>query len=122
MTDQTAGYHEIEHTADWQLEIWAPDVAGLLEQAARGMYTLAGAQLSADQRINKSLSCAYEDIEDLLVTFISELIYWLESEGLVIDKYKLKIDDKRLSAELQGTYFQSLEKEIKAVTYHQLHV
>ena len=35
--DLSAGYREIEHTADWELEVWAPDLAALLEQAARGM-------------------------------------------------------------------------------------
>ena len=42
--ETTAGYRELEHTADWALEFWAPNFTELLEQAARGMYSLAGAQ------------------------------------------------------------------------------
>jgi SHS2 domain-containing protein len=41
-SNQVAGYREREHTADWELEVWAPDLPRLLEQAARGMYRLAG--------------------------------------------------------------------------------
>ena len=40
-----AGYRELEHTADWELEAWADDLPGLLEQAARGMYALSGVRL-----------------------------------------------------------------------------
>ena len=42
MTVPPHGYREIEHTADWELKVWAPDLRGLLEQAARGMYALSG--------------------------------------------------------------------------------
>jgi len=28
---EAAGYRIIEHTADWQIEAWAPDLTGLLE-------------------------------------------------------------------------------------------
>ena len=31
MIAEMAGYREVEHTADWELEVWATDLAGLLE-------------------------------------------------------------------------------------------
>ena len=45
MPTQPAGFREKEHTADWELDVWAPDLPALLDQAARGMYWLMGAQL-----------------------------------------------------------------------------
>ncbi|MFC2053874.1 archease, partial [Chloroflexota bacterium] len=36
MKREIAGFREIEHTADWELEVWAPDILELLKQAAIG--------------------------------------------------------------------------------------
>ena len=30
MVGQLAGFRELEHTADWQLEVWAPDLPGVV--------------------------------------------------------------------------------------------
>ena len=38
----------MEHTADWELEVWAEDLSGLLEEAAGGMYELMGVEVSEE--------------------------------------------------------------------------
>jgi hypothetical protein len=60
MTHSTAGFREIEHTADWELEVWAPDLPALLEQAGRGMYALAGVRLALEGRASANLRCAFD--------------------------------------------------------------
>ena len=50
MAKQSSGFREKEHTADWELDVWAPDLPALLEQAARGMYWLMGARLEEGAR------------------------------------------------------------------------
>jgi SHS2 domain-containing protein len=117
-----AGYREIEHTADWELHVWAPDLAALLEQAARGMFALSGAKLKTGDRIERKIELQAEDAETLLVTFLSELLFAAESEGLGFDIYKLHLDGYHLQAELQGAELCGQNKEIKAVTYHRLAV
>jgi RNA-splicing ligase RtcB len=37
-------YRELEHTADWALQVWSPTLEGLFTEAAKGMYTLSGAR------------------------------------------------------------------------------
>ena len=32
MTEYSRGFRENEHTADWALEVWAPDFPGIIEQ------------------------------------------------------------------------------------------
>jgi len=32
VSKENPGYREVEHTADWELEVWAADLPGLLEQ------------------------------------------------------------------------------------------
>ena len=120
MTDQEAGYREIEHTADWELAVWAPDLCTLLEQAGRGMYALAGARLKDAPRQERGFELHGVDAEALLVSFLSELLYITEQEILGFDQYRLNVDGFHLRARLVGAPLASLDKEIKAVTYHNL--
>jgi SHS2 domain-containing protein len=115
-----SGFMEVEHTADWELEVWAPDLAGLLEQAARGMYALAGARLQDGPRQRRSFTLWAIDPERQLVSFLSELLYIGEQERLGFDRYQLALQGDQLHAELEGAVLASLDKEIKAVTYHKL--
>jgi SHS2 domain-containing protein len=120
MVDQLAGFRELEHTADWQLEVWAPDLPALLEQSARGMYALTGARLQVGPRLNRGLDLPMKDPESLLVTFLAELLFLEEQEGLAFDAFNLQIDGGLLHADLGGARLVSIDKEIKAVTYHNL--
>jgi SHS2 domain-containing protein len=116
----TAGYREVDHTADWELHVWAPDLVGLLEQAARGMYHLEGASILPEPRRTRDFELLFHDPESLLVDFLAELLFLAENEGLGFDQFDLAITGDRLQAKLTGAPFASLAKEIKAVTYHNL--
>jgi SHS2 domain-containing protein len=117
------GFREHPHTADWELEVWAPDLPGLLEQSARGMYALSGMRLQSGLRHNRSITMDSEDAESLLVRFLTELLWLEQEEGIGFDVFKIRLDDQyKLHAELSGSAIATLEKEIKAVTYHNLAV
>jgi SHS2 domain-containing protein len=122
MSKQPAGFREHEHTADWELEVWAPDLSGLLEQAALGMYQLSGTHLAGSPRLVTDIRLRSPDIESLLVEFLQELLYLGEVEGLGFDKFDIAIDNLSLMAKLTGSPITSIQKEIKAVTYHNLKV
>jgi SHS2 domain-containing protein len=120
--DANAGFREIEHTADWELEVWAPDMPALLEQAARGMYALSGVQLKSESRVSRSFNLEMFDEESLLVDFLNELLWILEGESLAFDHFQLQIEEGNLKTVLQGAPVASLKKEIKAVTFHNLQI
>jgi SHS2 domain-containing protein len=117
------GFQERAHTADWELEVWAPDFPALLEQSARGMYALSGLQLQSGAPQTRLITLHGEDAESLLVRFLTELL-WIEQEhGLGFDDYSITVDGQfNLQAELHGSAIANLDKEIKAVTYHNLAV
>ena len=123
-----AGYREIEHTADWELEVWAPDFPGLLEQAARGMQHLAGLRLQAGPVSRLELQLTAADAESLLVTFLGELLFSIEQHQSGFSDFELQINQLpggaglELLANMQGQPLLALDKEIKAVTYHRLEV
>lgn len=127
MDDRGFGFTEIEHTADWALKVWAPDLSLLFAQAAVGMYWLMETSLKSSPRIERSLVMEGVDPETLLVGFLSELLYLGESEGLGFNQFEVAFQDTglpagKLSAVIVGAPIATQKKEIKAVTYHNLEV
>lgn len=122
MNQPPAGYREIEHTADWQLEVWAPDLPLLFEQAALGMYELSGTGLESQPHVSEELWLEAPDEEGLLVEFLTELLFLGESQSLAFDDFTIQIESHKLYARLSGAPIKSQSKEIKAVTYHNLEI
>ncbi len=122
MKSPPPGHREIEHTADWELEVWAPDLPALMEEAARGMYELMGVEVSEESRCHRQIELLADDHEQLLVSFLGELLFLVEDEDLAFDGFLLTVDDTSLVARLEGGSIVSRSKEIKAVTYHRLEI
>ena len=117
------GFREHPHTADWELEVWAPNLPSLLEQAARGMYALSGMRLEASPSREYSIALHSADAESLLVRFLTELLWVEQEQKLGFADFSIKVeDDCDLRADLRGSTIANLDKEIKAVTYHNLAV
>jgi len=116
------GYSEIEHTADWELHVWAPDLTTLLEIAARGMYDLSNTELAAGSREMCEFVIPFVDRETLLVDFLAELLFLSEDEGIAFDDYQLRLNSGILKVKASGGPIQNQAKEIKAVTYHGLQI
>jgi len=110
----------VEHTADWELEVWAPNMAGLLEEAASGMVELMEVEVSDESRCHRQLEIAADDREQLLVSFLEELLFIADSENVAFDGFMLSLHEGCLLARLEGGSIVSRSKEIKAVTFHQL--
>ncbi len=117
-----SGFVERPHTADWALEVWAPDLASLLEESARGMYSLMEARLQAAPRVRTRLALQAGDRESLLVAFLSELLYLSEQQRVGFDRFRLTLEGNSLGAELEGALLQGPLKPIKAVTFHNLSI
>lgn len=117
------GFREHAHTADWELEVWAPDLPSLLEQAALGMLALSGVKLQAGSTQERSLKLAAPDRESLLVRFLTELLWLEQDEHLGFDRFSIRLEGEyHMVAQLNGATITSMDKEIKAVTYHNLAV
>lgn len=117
-------YREIDHTADWAMQVWAPNLMDLFLDAARGMYALTGAEPApAAQPVSRRLELQAPDCEALLVTWLQELLYLTESEGLLLAEAQLEaLTPTRLQAEVQMCRLGHLHKMIKAVTFHNLSI
>ena len=122
MIDKTAGYREIPHTADWELLVWAPDMAALMVKAAEGMYALSGTSLAEGPRSSQQFEFPYLDRESLLVDFLSELLFYAEDQELGFDQFDIDFSETRCAVQTRGAPILEQAKEIKAVTYHKMQV
>jgi len=117
-----AGFEELPHTADRALRVWAPDLAALFGEAARGMNALMGVKLAPQPRKTRVYGTQASDPESLLVAFLSELLYAIESERLAFDQFEIHLEEDRLQVDMSGAPIQSLTGFIKAVTFHHLSI
>jgi len=124
MEPQKQGYIEIEHTADWAMHVWAPDLVSLLAQAAIGMYALSQTHLAEDSRLTRKFEIPYQDCESLVVDFLSELLFYGEDEGIGFDSFNIEADVTtcQYRFDVHGAPIVTQGKEIKAVTFHGMKV
>jgi len=116
------GFEEISHTADWSVRVWAQDLPSLFVEAARAMNSLAGTVPGTGARLKRTFKAEAPDPESLLVAFLSELVYYQEQENLTFDTFDLRVTGEWLKAEMDGSQIASVDKAIKAVTYHNLKI
>ncbi|MFO7536458.1 MAG: archease, partial [Chloroflexota bacterium] len=91
-----AGFEVVDHTADWSLRVFGPDLAALFAQAALGMAGLLLGELSGElsgdlaaveAEVERPFAFAEFDTESLLVEWLSELAYWAETERLIFTQF-----------------------------------
>ena len=116
------GFEEIPHTADWSVRVWAQDLPSLLAESARAMNALAGTVTDPGPRVERAFASEGPDIESLLIAFLSELVYYQEQENLAFDTFDIRMSDRHLSVTMEGSQITSVDKAIKAVTYHNLKI
>jgi len=126
-----ATFRQIEHTADLAIEAEAPDLPGLFDRAAAGMFSLMAEGAPARARDEHRVEAEGGDLPELLVAFLRELA-WLHAErgflyaGARFERLEPETAPARLVARVAGEVADparhAIVREIKAVTYHALAV
>jgi SHS2 domain-containing protein len=122
MENERSGFEEIEHTADWAIRVWAPDLPGLFTACAVGLYSLTGIVIAQGKRQEHSFELNGIDVESLLVIFLSELVYYAETQNLAFDRFELDLSPDRLKAAAYGAEIIEQSKEVKAVTFQGMQI
>lgn len=119
-------YDLIEHTADVGLKAYGNNISEAFENAARGMFDIItdNSKIAAIGQYDIQLEAP--DKEQLLIDWLSELLFLNSAKNLVFGSFKVKINDNQLKAEVSGEEYDkskhNMGVEIKAVTYHMLEV
>lgn len=86
------------------------------------MGSLSGTVTGSGPRVVKTFETEGPDLESLLVAFLSELVYYQEQENLAFDVFDLRVAGQWLKVSMEGAQTESVDKAIKAVTYHNLKI
>jgi SHS2 domain-containing protein len=123
----TKNYKMFDHTADLGIEVYGKDQRELFENAGRALFDLITDLDNIEKKTALPLNIEAVDSEDLLVSWLRELLYFHQSEGYLLKDFVLyDLEEKSLSASVKGEIYEAdrheLIREIKAVTYHQLKI
>jgi len=112
----------LPHKADLKLKVFGSSKKELFLNAMKAMFEAAG--IKPDGKIVKrKIKIQSPDILQLLVDFLSEVLYLSETENEVYSDIKFeKFLDNTLEGELFGRKIKKKELIIKGVTYHDLEI
>src|ERR1019366_1073982 len=115
----------LEHTADIGLEAFGSTRAQTFANAARALFNLIVDLDSIATRRETTLRVEGSNPENLLVNWLSELIYLHDAEGWLFRDFEIvDLKDDSLSAIARGEKFErprhQVKLHVKAITYHQL--
>jgi SHS2 domain-containing protein len=117
----------LEHTADTGIQITAPDLPELFSRAAWSMFTVISNPPEIGSTLSRTVAVDSSDLPSLMVRWLSELNYLHTIHRELYSEFEVNLrGETRLEARVRGEPIDlsrhSLHTEIKAVTYHQLHV
>ena len=122
-------FRVLEHTADVGLEAFGRTREEVFANAGRALYSLMVDLDSISPRqevaVESGASGSGVDPADVLVNWLSEILYLYDAEGWLLHDFEiLSLNDRSVSAVGRGEKFDPTRHQIKllvkAITYHQL--
>ena len=132
MASNRLGYELFDHTADVGVRLFAPSLPELARVAADGLYGVIGkvvpasdAVLANEPRLESFAFADSSDLAELLRDYLAELLLIFERDHRVVTNIEVEaFEPGRLVARGESRPVDrersSLDREIKAVTYHGL--
>ena len=120
-------FEEIEHTADLTIAVRGRDLAELFGRAGLAVFAVMVELDGVVARESRTVEVSGSGLEELLRTWLSRLLELFCCEGFLAREIVVNvISETHLQAELRGECFERGRhvyiREIKAVTYYDLHV
>ena len=120
-------YKLLDHTADIGIIAFGKDPAEAFINAAYGMFDIIADIGNVNETESIDLRVSASNIEDLLVSWLGDLLYQYEAERFICKRFVIgNMDNESLCATVFGekvdTTRHEIKTEVKNVTYHQLKV
>jgi len=120
-------YETFDHTADLGARVFGQTCKEVFANAAYALFDLLTDLNRVRENLSYNLHVEAADREELLVRWLSELLFLCESPGYLFKKFSLShLGRTSLRAVARGEAFDpsrhKFKMEIKAVTYHQVEV
>ena len=120
-------FEVIDHTADIGIVVYGADLKQVFANAALGLFNLMADLDGLKESVKREVELSSEDTEVLLVEWLNELIYIFEVEHILFKRVEIKeLSNNSLKATCFGEKMNPkqhrIKREIKAATYHMLHL
>jgi len=120
-------YELLEHTADIYLRVYGKDLKTLFKNSAIALFDIIAEKKHGKSPNSQTIivNKAAENIEELLINWLSELLSLSDAKDLIFGKINVgKISDKRIEASVSGLPRENyrIKTEVKAATYHELKI
>lgn len=120
-------YILIDHTADIGIDVFGDSLQELFTNAAFALFDIITDLSKVEGTAEYAISVSGIDKEQLLVNWLSELLYLHEVKNLLFRDFCITdIWDNQLNASIRGEVFAEdkhvIKTGIKAVTYHCLSI
>ncbi|UCG32785.1 MAG: archease [Phycisphaerales bacterium] len=119
----------LDHTADIMLRVTADTREGLCDEARLALYAVVGELRPARPVPTVDAPVAIHvqgaDFAEVIHDWLSEVLFWLESRGLLcLPAGPFTVNDHQLTILVTTAPLDQaasrIDREVKAVTYHQL--
>ena len=122
-----AKYILIDHTADIGIDVFGDSLQELFSHAAFALFDIITDLSRVEGKYEYKISVSGIDKEQLLVNWLSELLYLHDVKNLLFNNfYVADITVNQLNAVVRGEAFienkHVIKTEMKAVTYHNLSI
>ena len=123
-------YRFFEHTADLGIEVTAPSLDHLLIDCWRALTDSVTSIERIESLETRRFVVEADDLQRLIVDWLSEAIYLFETEGLVFSEVAVRVEQSaagwRVQATASGEPFElqrhGLKTLVKAATYHGIQI
>jgi SHS2 domain-containing protein len=118
-------YEVFDHTADIGLRVVAPDLAGVLADAGRGLFSIIAGDLEQIRETEaRTFAVRATDRTYLLFDWLTELLHAFDSGRWLLRRFEVRVDENGAAGTAWGERIDAarhrLQHEVKAVTYHEL--
>jgi len=120
-----SGFELLDHTADMGVRLFGPSLPELVQVAGEGLYAVIGELVPEGEARPARFDLAEESLPLLLRDYLADLLLLFEREHRMITQPSVELfEPGRLVVQGQSRPISrsksTLEREVKAVTYHGL--
>lgn len=122
-------YEFLHHIADAKFRAYGSTIEEVFENAALAMFNIMINTEKLGSEVRREIEIFSQDIEALLVDWLSELLYLFEVDAIVFNKFKVNIIEEEgfsLKAYVLGEAIDlskhSFDTYVKGVTFHDLKI
>ena len=128
MAETKNRFEQISHTADLGLHVYGSTLPELFENAALGMFSLISDAAGIQEKLLISVSIDAYDTEELLITFLNELLYYYSTKRVLLKRFEITgltathLDASVSGEELTERSGYEVLHDVKSATYHDLKI